>query len=63
MGTITVRRLAWDVLLMAHEGGMPDTYWHTDSRIARACRILNYTPDQAREWAARHGNRGNRVTQ
>lgn len=34
------RELALDVLTMAVVGGMPDTYWLTDSRVARACDVL-----------------------
>jgi hypothetical protein len=48
-----VKRLAKDVLLMAASGGMPDSYWHTDSRIKRACKVLGWTADQARSWAER----------
>lgn len=44
-------RLAKNVLSLAAQGGMPDTYWHTDSRIRRACKVLNWTPEQARTWA------------
>ena len=44
-------QLARDVLTMAASGGMPDTYWHSDTRISRACEVLGITPDQAREMA------------
>ena len=45
------RQLAQDVLIVAFLGGMPGTYWHTDSRIERACDALGWTPTEAREWA------------
>jgi hypothetical protein len=48
---ITKEDLARDVLMMAALGGMPDTYWHSDVRIKRACTVLGYTPDAARQWA------------
>lgn len=44
-------RLAKDVLEVAACGGMPDSYWHTDARILRACVALGWTPVEAREWA------------
>jgi hypothetical protein len=43
--------LARAVLTMAAAGGMPDTFWHTDSRIALACQTLGWDPDHARDWA------------
>lgn len=43
-------QLAIDVLTLAADGGMPDTFWHTDSRVQRACAALRWTPDEAREW-------------
>lgn len=52
--TYLLRRLgemAEDVLVRAALGGMPDTYWSTDSRIKRACSTLGWTPDKARKWA------------
>lgn len=48
---ITLRQTARDVLTMAANGGMPDTYWHTDSRIQRACKVLGIGPNEARAWA------------
>lgn len=45
------RLLAESVLSMAASGSMPDTFWHTDSRIILACQVLDLTPEQAREWA------------
>lgn len=43
--------LAKSVLVIAALGGMPDTYWLIDSRIALACRVLGWTPTNARTWA------------
>lgn len=43
--------LAADVLTMAYDGGMPDSYWHTDQRIARACRVLDIEPYNAYAYA------------
>jgi hypothetical protein len=40
-------RLADAVCDMAAAGGMPDTFWQTDSRIALACEVLACTPDEA----------------
>lgn len=45
----TAQRLAKDVIELAHLSGMPDTYWLTDQRIARACKVLKITPQQARD--------------
>lgn len=53
-GNIVYEQLAKDILTMAKDGGMPDSYWHSDNRIARACYVLNYTPDEACEWAKSH---------
>ena len=49
----SLRVVAADVLALAQVGGMPSTYWATDSRIARACSVLGLTPTQAAriEWA------------
>jgi hypothetical protein len=49
--TVPVDReqLARDVIALAQVGGMPDTYWLTDSRISRACAVLGITPEEARE--------------
>jgi hypothetical protein len=46
-----MEQLAKDVLTLAADGGMPDTFWLTDSRIERACTGLGWTPEQARTWA------------
>lgn len=52
--------LAIDILTIAHVAGMPDTYWQTDARIARACAALAdtgpepVTPANARQWTADH---------
>jgi hypothetical protein len=40
-----------DVLTMAYTGGMPDTYWQTDVRIYRACRVLEIKPEEAQAIA------------
>jgi len=48
------RQLAKDVLTMAANGGMPDSFWLTDQRIARAAAELRMTSEQAREWAHEH---------
>lgn len=46
--TDTEKQLARDVLTMAVHGGMPDTYFQTDSRIARACEVLGIDQATAR---------------
>ncbi len=48
----TNRDLAEALLSIASDAGMPDSYWHTDSRIGLACRVLGITRDEAveREW-------------
>lgn len=52
--------LAIDLLTIAHVAGMPDTYWQTDARIARACAALKdtgpieVTPTNVRQWVADH---------
>lgn len=51
MATSEREDLAMDVLTMAYFGGMPDTYWHTDSRILRACRVLGIEVQQAKAFA------------
>lgn len=43
------KQLAQDVISMAQSGGMPDSWWLTDTRIARACKVLGITPEKARE--------------
>lgn len=43
-------QLAKSVLVMAANGGMPDTFWLTDSRISLACYVLGMTPYEARDW-------------
>ncbi len=43
-----LEQLALDAISMAKAGGMPDDYWLTDPRIARACRVLGITPAEAR---------------
>lgn len=41
--------IARDLIAFAQVAGMPDSYWHTDRRIARACAVLGITPDEASE--------------
>jgi hypothetical protein len=52
------KRLARDVLVIAALGGMPDTFWGTDSRIARASATLGWSVEEAREWARAEAERG-----
>lgn len=40
-------QLARDVLSLAQRANMPESYWHTDSRVARACATLAITPARA----------------
>jgi hypothetical protein len=47
----TEYQLARDVLTMAANGHMPDTYWLSDSRISRAAKVLGLSNEDAREWA------------
>lgn len=49
--TPTYEALAKSVLQIAAAGGMPDTFWATDSRIRLACQTLGWETDEAREWA------------
>lgn len=39
------------MLTIAGAGGMPETRFHTDARIERACTVLGLTPEQACAWA------------
>lgn len=48
--TIELADLAKDILTLAASGGMPDTFWQTDQRIERACVVLGWTPEKAREY-------------
>lgn len=41
------QQLATDVLSMAASGNMPDSYWHTDRRIFRACQALGASVEEA----------------
>lgn len=43
-----MEQLALDVISLAITGGMPATYWASDSRIARACAVLDLTVEEAR---------------
>ncbi len=45
----TAKQLALDAISMARAGGMPDPYWLTDPRIARACLVLGIAPPEARD--------------
>lgn len=45
----SLRVLAADLLAFAQDMGMPDTYWRSDSRIARALAVLELTPEQAQQ--------------
>lgn len=56
MAEVSKKRLAKDALSLAAAGGMPDTYWSTDQRIARACAVLGLTRVEARKWAYAHIN-------
>ena len=47
-----VEKLAKAVLTIAADGGMPDSYWATDSRITMACEVLGWTSERARVWAS-----------
>ncbi len=46
-------QLARDLLFFAASGGMPDTYWQTDSKVGRACKALGWTREQGRRYARR----------
>jgi hypothetical protein len=45
----TAEDLARAVLSLAQVGGMPDSYWYTDSRITLACSILGISKEEAAE--------------
>ena len=45
----SLRLLAADLLAFAQAAGVPDTYWVTDRRIARACAVLGLDPVAARD--------------
>jgi hypothetical protein len=45
------RDLATSLLVFAELGGMPDTYWSTDSRVEQALWVLDLAPDAARALA------------
>ncbi len=60
MRTDSERRIeaqARNVLSIAASGGMPDTFWQTDSRILSACEELGCTPTEARLWAEENAPR------
>lgn len=46
-------QLARDILTMAYDGGMPDTFWSTDRRILRACEVLGVNIGAAAQEMAR----------
>lgn len=52
----TANQLARDILMLAAYGGMADSYWSTDSMIARACKQLGWTSLQAQSWAEDEDN-------
>lgn len=43
--------LAKSVLVMAVQGGMPHSFWDTDSKIRLACGTLGWTLDKGWSWA------------
>lgn len=45
------KQLARDILSLAVDAGMPESYWQTDKRIARAAKTLNTTVEAARAAA------------
>lgn len=45
----TKQQLAEDILTLAADGGMPDSYWSTDQRMLRACEVLKITPKEAQK--------------
>lgn len=45
--------LAKCVIMIAALGGMPGTFFQTDSRVALACSTLGWTTYEAQEWAER----------
>lgn len=55
MTTTRKVQLAYDVLSMAESGNMPDSFWFSDQRIARACEVLSITPRAAlqKKWSAK----------
>lgn len=51
---MTHHDLAKAIICLAADGGLPDTFWSTDTRIQAACNILDLSPEQARQWAETH---------
>lgn len=43
--------LAKDLLSLAYQAGVPDSFWETDSRISRARHVLGWSTEQAISWA------------
>jgi hypothetical protein len=50
---ISLRQLATDMLTLAGHGGMPETFFFTDQRIERACKVLGISPAEACHFAHR----------
>lgn len=50
-GESVERALARSVLVAAASGGMPATFWQSDSRIAAACAVLGVDVAEGRAWA------------
>jgi hypothetical protein len=48
---VSREQLAKDVLTLAALAEMPDTFWVSDERIGRATSVLEWTAEQARDWA------------
>lgn len=45
-----LERLAKAILTLAAAGGMPDTFWSSDSRIQLACEVLGWDYEVGRAW-------------
>lgn len=45
-----ISELAEGVLRMAHLGGMPESYWHTDQHLLLACEELQIDTSKASEY-------------
>jgi hypothetical protein len=42
-------KAAVGILSLAQVGGMPGSFWHTDSRVRLACEVLGITTEKAQE--------------
>lgn len=51
MAASTLENLAKSVLVLAVVGGMPDTFWQTDSRVRLACYALGWSVKEGKDWA------------